>query len=130
MISIDTRPDLIKLLIELNHYNCKSVKDNQIIIEIPQFKNKTNDPWYGLVLVCKPNRTNIDMYISRDETGENIVYVDSFDEVKSLDELITLTINKIKVCSKCSIIHELNDIVISGSKYMCIDCVNNIRSAR
>ena len=129
MVSIDTRPDLIKLLIELNNYNCMFIEDDKIVIKIPQFANKKNDPWYGLSLICKPNRTTVEVYICKDEDKlDSNAYANSFDNVSSLDDLIMNIINSIKKCDICRKETELNDIYISDRKIICSECAKRARS--
>lgn len=129
MINIDTRPDLITILIELTNHNCTFYKENQVAIELPQFQNKTEDPWYGLTLVCKPNRLSIDVYICKDETNMNAdAYIATFENLTSLDDLITRVIDTLKTCSTCNKEVKLSDLRVVGNKIMCSECCKNIRS--
>ena len=125
---IDTRPDLAKLLLELNQYHCTFGLENQIFIEIPQFKNKSNEPWYGLMLICKPNRTSIEVYICKDNSPESkFVFIDSFDDIISLEDLISRSIEATKVCSLCGKSASLNNIYLHDSKHICKECNDKIR---
>lgn len=128
MINIDTRPDLISLLMELNRYNCTSITENQILIEIPQFSHKL-DPWYGLILVCKPNRTSIEVYVCKDKNNAKTdAYVGCFENFKTLGDLIDQVIEDMKTCDNCGNVVELNDLFIHNNKIICVNCHKNIRS--
>lgn len=125
---IDTRPDLTTLLVELTRYHCTFGAENEIYIEIPQFKNKLNESWYGLMLVCKPNRTSIEVYICKSNPIDNqFAFIDSFEDIKSLDDLITKAIEKSKICSICGKTEPLNKVYIHNNKHICKNCYDNVR---
>lgn len=131
MVDIDSRPDMRYLLAELNNYKCDFVKDDQIVIPLPQFQKKTNEEWYGLALVCRPGRTEIGLYICFDgpEYGAQ-GYLTTIDNKHHL-QLSTIIDEALKaacVCDKCKKTTELNKMYANVTGHICEDCKKNIRS--
>ena len=131
MIDVESRPDLTKLLIELEQYGYKTGPNDTLYIPIPQFQRKT-DPWWGLALVCKPERTDIHSYICYDgpEAGPQC-FLGVFNSNKvNLEIIIEESINMAKKCHKCRKYKELDDLFHSGNGHVCSDCFKKIRKQK
>jgi hypothetical protein len=131
MVDLDSRPDLRYLLAELNNYKCDFVKDDQIVISIPQFQQKTNEEWYGIALVCRPGRTDIGVYVCFDgpEYGAQS-YLTTIDNKHhlQLSTIIDEAIKEAKVCTGCKTSHDLNKMYQNVTGRLCEECKKKIRS--
>lgn len=131
MVDLDSRPDLRYLLAELNNYKCEFVKDDQIVIPIPQFQKKSNEEWYGLALVCRPGRTEISVYVCFDgpEFGAQS-YLTTIDNKHhlQLSTIIDEALKKACTCTSCKKSMELNKIYANTTGRICEDCKKKIRS--
>ena len=130
MVDIDSRPDLRYLLAELNNYKCDFVKDDQIVISIPQFQKKTNEEWYGLALVCRPEKTEIGVYICFDgpEYGAQsyIMTIDNKHHLQ-LSTIIDEALKTVTTCDVCKRKVELNRLYANANSHICEDCKKKIR---
>lgn len=130
MIDIESRPDMAKILDELNNFNCYYPAEDQVVIAIPQFQNRAEEPWYGIALVCKPHTTYIDTYICYDGPPYGAqAYLDMFDTRKdTLETIISGSIKAAQTCISCNKIYPLNDIFIYHyTGHVCKNCCDNNR---
>lgn len=117
MIDIDSRPDLNSLLIQLINYKCVYTDDDQIIIELPNFK------WYGIALNCM-NVSKISTYLVESKYSMGTVYLKTFYKMNDLDTIINESIQEASICKKCGNI-EAETIV--GPNILCKQCAAKIR---
>lgn len=113
----ESRHDLDRLLSELKQYE-HNIKPNQIIIPVPKFMSLN---MYGIDLVCRPDTTDIDIYLCDDSEASHLVYLGTIDHYSNVQYIIDTAIKMASICSTCLTNVGIDNIIIN-TRPICRKC--------
>ena len=116
-----TNEKIDKIINQLNQYDI--INGDKILVPIPEFFERENDPWYGFMLFYRDSRDSIEVYVSYDGKELNkLRYINTYNINKPVNDILEECTNEVMTCCICKKRLDINEICVIPKGHICPDC--------